>query len=525
MNKKILLTLIISAILASCQAGEYKQPDAPAELLAAVPTTYFVTANGNDQNPGTVTSPFATIQKCANIASGGDTCSVLGNHPERVTVSRSGIAFQAVGVVTTRGFAITGNGNLVNGFYVLDSTNAEGGIVVKGTGNIVTNNKIEHAYLVGIQIQGANHLVDGNTILNTTVGNTSDADCIRFFGDKQVITNNYCELHYDEPSKQADAHEDCFQTWKDSSKGIATNILIEGNECRNNQFFTLALKGQGMMFDCADTISNITVRNNIFDAYRGAYIIKCAGLVIENNVFTNSFAAGSGIILENDTGATVRNNIFLNIGGPDNSNCCSFIQPILAGWNFHYRSNGTLPQGVRFTDDQWNVNPKLDSQFRPLAGSPVCAGGQDGGYAGAFPCTSPQSPTPTNTVITPTSSNTPIPLPVTSTFTKTQTPTPSVTLTATPSKTSTPITPTKTPTATPSPNGKLCMKITWFLGVSIRPSASTNNASLGTYTSGRIIPIEGIDTVGTDKWAKVNYGQWFAVKIGTRTYATAAACP
>lgn len=130
------------------------------------------------------------------------------------------------------------------------------------------------------------------------------------------------------------------------------------------------------------------------------------------------------------------------------------------------------------------------------------------------------SPTPIQTGITPTSTNTPVSASVTASITRTPTAT-APTVTRAPSKTPNPVTPT--PTLVPS--DKLCVRITWWLGVSIRPSANLNNTSLGTYTSGRIIPIEAIETIDADQWARVNYGQFFAIKIGTRVYAKTAVCP
>ena len=41
-------------------------------------TTYYVATNGNDNNPGTITQPFATWQKGFNVAVAGDVVNIRG---------------------------------------------------------------------------------------------------------------------------------------------------------------------------------------------------------------------------------------------------------------------------------------------------------------------------------------------------------------------------------------------------------------------------------------------------------------
>jgi hypothetical protein len=56
-------------------------------------STYYVATTGSDANPGTLSSPFQTIQKCASIATAGDTCLIRqGTYRETVTPANSGTA-------------------------------------------------------------------------------------------------------------------------------------------------------------------------------------------------------------------------------------------------------------------------------------------------------------------------------------------------------------------------------------------------------------------------------------------------
>ncbi|MFN3374749.1 MAG: right-handed parallel beta-helix repeat-containing protein, partial [Chloroflexus sp.] len=54
-------------------------------------TGYYVSPTGNDANPGTLTQPFRTIQKCAEVATAGDTCYIrAGVYRETVRPANSG---------------------------------------------------------------------------------------------------------------------------------------------------------------------------------------------------------------------------------------------------------------------------------------------------------------------------------------------------------------------------------------------------------------------------------------------------
>ncbi len=59
----------------------------------AASTAYYVAPDGNDANPGTLAAPFRTIQKCAEVATTGDTCFIrAGVYRETVRPARSGTA-------------------------------------------------------------------------------------------------------------------------------------------------------------------------------------------------------------------------------------------------------------------------------------------------------------------------------------------------------------------------------------------------------------------------------------------------
>ncbi len=86
--------------------------------------TLYVSNTGSDTNPGTQSSPFKTIQKCANVIKAGETCLITaGVYPEHVqtaSVGQSGkyVTFKAQGIVTMKGFRIKNPYVRVEGFDI-----------------------------------------------------------------------------------------------------------------------------------------------------------------------------------------------------------------------------------------------------------------------------------------------------------------------------------------------------------------------------------------------------------------------
>ena len=71
-----------------------------ANECAAQPSQYYVSPDGNDQNPGTSDSPFATISQCASAAekckrTGGAVCNIRsGVYPESVSIGEGPVTFR-----------------------------------------------------------------------------------------------------------------------------------------------------------------------------------------------------------------------------------------------------------------------------------------------------------------------------------------------------------------------------------------------------------------------------------------------
>ncbi|MEU9204679.1 RICIN domain-containing protein [Streptomyces sp. NPDC048332] len=95
---------------------------AAAPVSAATARTYYVAPSGRDSGSGSATGPFRTIQKCADVAVGGDTCLIRsGTYRETVTPHASGSAGAPVVFASAPGATVTIDGTDAVTGWSLDS--------------------------------------------------------------------------------------------------------------------------------------------------------------------------------------------------------------------------------------------------------------------------------------------------------------------------------------------------------------------------------------------------------------------
>ena len=264
----------------------------------------------------------------------GETVIVAqGTYSEHVSIVRDGITVQAdpsaASTPTVQGFDIAADNVTVNGFEVTFQNNATPtgyGFYIHGSSNVVVennyihdlchdgvmmdpadsniqvlNNKIVHAQMSGINIDGTGAMVEGNDISATYQhpsvlggifavctndgGSDADADAIRFFGSNHVIRSNYLhDIEYDFSNTAApnpNPHTDCFQTWGASGEST-TNILIDRNWCVWPANGSLGTHAEVSSIEALDgSVGNITYQNNVFqDMIRGINATQDGGQVI-----------------------------------------------------------------------------------------------------------------------------------------------------------------------------------------------------------------------------------------------------
>jgi len=203
-----------------------------APLLAGqIGATYFVSKKGSDSNPGTMHSPWLTIQHAANAVSAGATVYVFeGVYNESVNFPASGtasapITFQSypgdTAVIAGTGLKVKGTQGLINivgsrsyitinGFEIRNFTtgspaNVPTGVWItgSGTGIQILNNRVhnittkseKNGNAFGISVYGTSkapitHLViSGNEVYDLRTGNSESVDVdgnVTYF----QITNN-----------------------------------------------------------------------------------------------------------------------------------------------------------------------------------------------------------------------------------------------------------------------------------------------------------------------------------------------
>lgn len=330
-----------------------------------VPRIFYVSIEGNDNNPGTQTNPWRTILKATNSLKSGDIAIIqAGTYQEEPIITSSGVTFQAQGKVITGAFTIYGNYNTIKGFTITDP-NSDWGIWTKG---------------------GSYNLIEGNEIYHTK------QDGIWFFGSHNTFRGNY--LHDVLDPSVRDAHNDCFQSW--GGDYGATDILFDRNICVMN-VSAINENQQVVMLErkTAQEVRNITFTNNIFVIYHPSWSAlnfwyneaRVSNLTVNNNTIVNMGRSprqtAQAITFYNVDNATVINNLFINFGnisqwptrvatnaiGTDGSTGLTIHN------NAFYNIDGVSPNDTPYPGDIWMQDPRLvnlsDLDFHLQSNSPL----------------------------------------------------------------------------------------------------------------------------------------------------------
>ena len=146
-------------------------------------TTFYVATNGSDSNPGTITQPFQTLQKGANLLNPGDILYVRGGiYQQTVTFDRSGTATAPIQILAYPSeipivdgdnyrlptgdwgpfFVVRGNYVQVAGFEVRYSNWA--GVIISGQHCLVSRFNSHHNKANGILVSGDYSIVEDSKV-------------------------------------------------------------------------------------------------------------------------------------------------------------------------------------------------------------------------------------------------------------------------------------------------------------------------------------------------------------------------
>src|SRR5215475_981680 len=189
----------------------------------------------------------------------------------------------------------------ITGLYVHELCR-EGIMVSSGASKIeVRGNRVVKAQQAGIHINGSYVTVDDNDISETqqypmnaggiyatcTARSGPDADCMRWFGSNQVVSNNYCHNIADDWGGPVNTtpHVDCIQTW-----GPLRDSRFTGNRCiYNNAFGNVDREFCEHEMLYGSTTTGLTFDHNLFVGGRDGCIFENP---ITGVIFTQNTAVG-----------------------------------------------------------------------------------------------------------------------------------------------------------------------------------------------------------------------------------------
>ncbi len=322
---------------------------AAAQLTAA---TYYVATNGNDNNPGSQSQPFRTVQRGVNAAAAGDTIIVRDG---RYTGSCSGGS----------GYAITINkGGTASAPITLKAEN-KWGATLDGTG---CHSSI---YLYG----GANYwVIEGFIIANASWGGISSNSGA---GNITIRRNRIENI-----GRRNDTS--VYGIYGVYTNAASHDFVIDGNVIHDIG----RTGGEHLANDHGLYLHsrNTTIVNNIFYRPISGWAIQTAsgfGGLIANNTFHGPHPTREGHIMlwDPNYSVTIRNNIFYS---PRSQAITSYAFSLYSGSscsvdnNIVYGSGVALgaPSNCSTASNRLNTNPMLASasapyDFQLTAGSPA----------------------------------------------------------------------------------------------------------------------------------------------------------
>ncbi|MFZ0454294.1 MAG: right-handed parallel beta-helix repeat-containing protein [Ignavibacteriaceae bacterium] len=282
--------------------------------------TYYVSKNGIDTNNGLSTvNSFLTLQKAANIVSGGDSVIVLQGNYKGFDIRTGGsenspIVFKAVNqnviidepnYKTSDGINIeNANWIVIDGFRLIDQPRAGIRAAVSDF-IIIKNNYCTQNNYWGIFTGFTNDILIENNICSYSiqqhgiyVSNSGDRPIVR---QNECFGNNGCGIQLNADASQG-------------GDGIITNAVIDGNILHDNG------SGGGSAINL-DGVQNSVIYNNLIYNNHATgialFMIDGAGGSKNNKVYNNTIinpsdARWAMLINSGSTGDTLYNNIFIN---------------------------------------------------------------------------------------------------------------------------------------------------------------------------------------------------------------------
>jgi len=262
---------------------------------AAGTNALYVSTSGNDSNPGTQVSPFATLNKAASVATAGTTVHVLpGTYNEAFSNSQSGTATAPITFISDtkwRAKIVSGSklifdnsGDYVHiiGFDISSSGGVSVALEITGSHDLIQGNHVHN--MGGITCSGT---PGGAGISDDSPGsdNTFDGNMINNIGDYPTACDYIHALYIDDAG---DVVENNI-SYNNTGNGFYVNHETGSVTFINNLAFANAEYGIGI--NGTQAVSGFVIANNI-SMGNGLAGFKTWGVItgaqyINNIVFNN----------------------------------------------------------------------------------------------------------------------------------------------------------------------------------------------------------------------------------------------
>lgn len=363
--------LAIAVLAAACipPAPPIIPPDPNPPVTEPAACTIHVqpgVAGGN----GSAASPFGSIAPAVAAAQPGAVICVSAGDlgVERPVITTAGrqdarIELRATGQVALAGFDISADWWTVTGFDVRTrSSSPTPGITIRGTGvqvlrntirnatnygircdtsapscnnGVISSNRVLASVGTGIFVYGTDITVQSNDVSGSVQVGTSDADGIRFFGDRLTIRGNHVhDISAAGWPAGSEPHADCFQTFTESKRPIV-DVVVDGNTCD-------AVADQCLIAEGIGTSHGLTFVNNICRnaGSQALYIKNIQGVTVANNLFLPTIRFTGVFVAGGASGVVITNNAF--VGDFDPYNTDNAPAPS-ADHNMASAEDGTVP--------------------------------------------------------------------------------------------------------------------------------------------------------------------------------------
>lgn len=278
---------------------------------------YYVSTNGKDSNPGTISSPWKTIQKAANTVKQGDTVTIKGGtYKERVTLQSSGSANNYITFTNYPGEVVTIDGSGIDWGYDWSSLfNLNSQHYIQLTGLKVINSR-----WFGLGSVPDSNGCENIIIQNCSIYNTKGSGIIFNNGKNITLYGNSVEKACTGTSNT----QECI------SLSTIDTFTIKNNHVFNCTNGIPGAGGEGI--DVKEGCSNGTICNNIVNdvVKLGIYIDAYSKHQYNIEVFGNRvYNSNQGIIVATEHGGFLENvRIYNNLI----YNCVNWGLAV-AGWN------------------------------------------------------------------------------------------------------------------------------------------------------------------------------------------------